>query len=719
MATFEIKGPDGHIYEVDAPDEQSALSAFQEIVAPKPPEKTPEQRAADALRPPGGYPSDNLANVAVPDTLREIKNDPLRQILGATGEYVDAAMLGTADEALAGLYAIGAMVPGGRSPSAAFSQELSRLEQRRRDYRAINPEQATAATITGAVVNPLNLVGGEFVAAARNAPARIGRAAGVGGGVGGVAGAASTEGGLPERATGGAIGAGLGGLAGLLGQPGAELLGIGGKKATEGGRAIINTLRNQAQASANPELQAEKLLARAFMQDDLPLGFGPAPVNQPLPGQGLVNVGGENVKNLGRLATVAPGRARQTAANFFDEQAAGATDRAADAVSNLAQRGYYGTVEELDAARRATAAPLYDAAYARPAVDQWSPRIAQVMQRPSMRAAFAKAQRIAAEEGRDPMELGLTFNEAGDPIFLEGARNGQIPSTQTMDYIKRGLDDVVEQYRDRTSGRLVLDTEGRAINNTRAEFVGLLRGGNPEYAAALDAWSGPSHALDMLEVGRDIYNSRSRPADLIRRFQELSPQDQDLARIGFVRNAVEDLGNVGDTGSVYLRLFGNQNKRAVAQVMFPDEQSFNRFAAQMRAEREMLAANKTAMGGSPTSRIDADKADAAMQGASDVLSFADAIKSGNPLRILGLAFDKGQNLARGVTPEVADALANRLFTSDPIQIQRVLSQVGAVRNPAPAFMLQPGITQFGRRTPLPAMFGYGSGQIGAAIASPQ
>ena len=67
------------------------------------------------------------------------------------------------------------------------------------------------------------------------------------------------------------------------------------------------------------------------------------------------------------------------------------------------------------------------------------------MKRPSMKAAFAKAQRIAAEEGRNPKELGLDFNQAGDPQFLAGADElGQVPSTQTLDYIKRGLDDVVE-----------------------------------------------------------------------------------------------------------------------------------------------------------------------------------------------------------------------------------------------------------------------------------
>src|SRR5690606_447481 len=32
MAIFEIQGPDGEIYEVDAPDEGAAISAFQQYI---------------------------------------------------------------------------------------------------------------------------------------------------------------------------------------------------------------------------------------------------------------------------------------------------------------------------------------------------------------------------------------------------------------------------------------------------------------------------------------------------------------------------------------------------------------------------------------------------------------------------------------------------------------------------------------------------------------
>jgi hypothetical protein len=713
---MEIELPDGTI--LDAPDGLNPAqikTLVQNYQAKNAAPKASLQEQVDYLNRATLAPRMELDPNASHDAIREVPNSPLRQAHGALGNVVDAMMLGGADEVLAGLYALPRLVPGGKSFSGTFDQELARLEQQRRDYEAVNSDQATAATVAGAVLSPANVLGGEFIAAARSVPARAGRAALTGGGVGGATGALSATGDVGDRLAAGATGAGVGAVAGLALQPGMELLGFGARKGGETGLAVLNTIRNQAAARTNPQAQADKLIARALLDDQIPLGYGPAPLPAPLPGQGTINLGGQNVTALGRQATVAPGPARTTAGNFFEQQAAGAPDRAADAVRHMADRGYYGTVQELDAARRASARPLYDLAYSQPAVEQWTPRIAELFRRPSMRAALARAQRIAAEEGRDPRELGLTFNEAGDPVFLAGAdANGQIPSVQTMDYVKRGLDDVVEQYRDRTTGRLVLDTEGRAINNTRAEFVGIMRQGNPNYAAALDAWAGPSHALDAVEVGRDIYRARGNPADWIRRFQQMSPQDQDLARIGFVRDATADLGNVGDSGSVYLKLFGNQNKRAVAEVMFPDRQAFERFAAQMQAERQMLATNRTVMGGSPTSRIDAEKE--SFEGASNALSLLDSLKSGNPLRIVGQALQTGRNLQRGVTPEVADALANRLFTSDPVQIQRILSEIGAVPRPAPTATLPHGLL---RRTPAVPLAGQGIGYGAGLLYSPQ
>ncbi len=56
-----------------------------------------------------------------------------------------------------------------------------------------------------------------------------------------------------------------------------------------------------------------------------------------------------------------------------------------------------------------------------------------------------------AVDGEDEVLDVLGFNAAGDVIFIER------PNMQTLDYIKRGLDDVLEKYCDSTTGILRLD----------------------------------------------------------------------------------------------------------------------------------------------------------------------------------------------------------------------------------------------------------------------
>lgn len=633
------------------------------------------------------------------DSIREIKNTPGNQITGALGNYVDAAMFGGADEALAGVHAL----TGGN-----FNQELARLEQARRDYNAVNNAQGNAATVGGIVGNPTNLMGGEFIAGGRSALTRGGRAAEIGGAMGGTGGFLGTEGNLQDRELGGLLGTGGGAALGLAGQPLMELLGLGLKKTGEASLGAVNTIRNQANARSDPTGQAERLLARSFMDDNVPLGYGPAPVNPPLPGQGAINIGGENVASLGRQATAAMGPTRAKAAEFFGEQASAAPDRAADALKGLSSKGYYGTLEALDKGREAAAAPLYKAAREKGSVGVWNDHLSELIKRPSLGSAWQRAKAIAGDRG-DALPEIFTMDAAGN---ITGVK--QVPDLKTWDYIKRGLDDVIADNKNSITGKIETD-KGRGVVALKRELLDELDAQIPEYKAAREAYAGPSHSIEVVDQGRDFWKSKGDPADTIRAFKDMSAADKDYARIGIVREAMKDVGNTADAGSVYVKLFNTPNKRALLETAFPDRASFEKFATQMRAEKEMLATNRTVTGGSPTSRIDADKA--ALSEGNNVIDWVSALKSGNPLSILGMTLDKAKNLQRGLTPEVSTELGNLLFQMDPIEIQRIMSRVGSVRVPAPVSALSPGATMFLRNTPLAPLLGYGSGQAGAAIAS--
>lgn len=61
----------------------------------------------------------------------------------------------------------------------------------------------------------------------------------------------------------------------------------------------------------------------------------------------------------------------------------------------------------------------------------------------------------------------MDFDEAGDPIL------GKVPKMRTINVIKKGLDDIIEQYRDPATGKLCSTSAGRAIN--QAGMLGHLK----------------------------------------------------------------------------------------------------------------------------------------------------------------------------------------------------------------------------------------------------
>ena len=74
---------------------------------------------------------------------------------------------------------------------------------------------------------------------------------------------------------------------------------------------------------------------------------------------------------------------------------------------------------------------------------------------------------------------------------------------KTLDYIKQGMDDVVETYRNKMTGKLELDRLGSATNNTLRTLIKRIDDVNPDYAKARAAYEGPAKMKTaMLKKGK-------------------------------------------------------------------------------------------------------------------------------------------------------------------------------------------------------------------------
>jgi hypothetical protein len=154
---------------------------------------------------------------------------------------------------------------------------------------------------------------------------------------------------------------------------------------------------------------------------------------------------------------------------------------------------------------RTAAAPLYPPAYAAPGAS--SVQLDDIINRPlSMKPGIARAKTIAEEEGRDPTSLGFDLTSDGEVTL------GRVPSFQTLDYVKRGLDDILEPHRNQITGKLDLNEATRAINATKNTLLGRVDAVNPLYADARRAYAGPAAAKDALARG---YDSMGLDPDLL------------------------------------------------------------------------------------------------------------------------------------------------------------------------------------------------------------
>jgi hypothetical protein len=333
---------------------------------------------------------------------------------------------------------------------------------------------------------------------------------------------------------------------------------------------------------------------------------------------------GENARGLLAAATRTSGPARTLARDALENRQAGLAERVTNAIerdlgpiSNPHQ-----VADNLMTRARATAAPLYDAAYSKAGADAFTQKVAPLLDRPSMQKALGKAYRIAAEEGRNPEELGLIRDANGnvklsDTITLGSDESGALtmgrepvtapaPTWQTLDYVKRGMDDVVESYRDPVTGKLRLDTEGRAINNTLRTYMRAFDEANPEYAAARKAYSDPVSGINAMNAGRKALNMTAD--DLEARMRDMTPFEKEMFALGARRAMAEAIASKGDSANTINTITGTGKKRAMLARLFGDRPAFKRFVQTLGQEKEGFRTYARGLSGSPTALNLADDA---------------------------------------------------------------------------------------------------------------
>lgn len=471
------------------------------------------------------------------------------------------------------------------------------------------------------------LLGGFAFAPARGAavPGLVGRL-GQATGVSGAYGVAEGDGVL-GRLGSGAASAGVGlATAGLL----------------EGGGALVGrTLRGNAQRAAErvgvgataPERRVTGAIGRALERDQLsPAQYLDNLANAP-EGRLPFQSGGENLLGLAETMATAPGNARRALVGAVEGQRDEASNRvtARLAESFGAQGNGFQALRQRVAARGTAAnAGMGEIEGAVVALDD------QAVQALRSRLS-SRAVRDAAEEAI--AELTPEGSAAANRLFGLGERVADMPA---------GANITVREAQDISYA--LKEAAGRAYRggfNSRGEALQTLsnairtnartpeRGGVQAYDDWLKSFGDASEAIEGQRVGQNIFAKANEKnamsaAELSDRWSKWSEQARENFRLG-VGEAVLDRvrGNGGVTAM--RRLIRDNEIADRIRVAFNDEDAFLAFMRTADDEVSMANTGSQVIGGSPTARRAAGRADVEAQGFDPMAMVEAAADFTNPV----------------------------------------------------------------------------------------
>lgn len=408
--------------------------------------------------------------------------------------------------------------------------------------------------------------------------------AGIGGASGAVAGAGTSEGDLGDRAVG-AVG---GGATGAVVAPALA-------KGLSAGQALYRAGRNAIQPSqAAVDRRATEKVLQAMERDKLTPDDVRARIaeDQRLGVQSSVADVSPAMKDLAEGVTTLHGAGAGKLGKMYEERLASGRENVGQrAFRDLAKgQDYSATESSLMSTLRSNADEAYEKAYSLGEVND--PRIMAVLENDTFKEAYKKARKIAETEaqaaklrGEDPSKYQLRgiyeMDEQGNPIKI-----GEVPDVRTLDYIKRGMDAIIDKGFD---GQGLSKAEAGALRDLKKVFVKAIDENAPEYAAARAKYAGDAEVLDALRLGKDEFlKPKMLPEDAKKLVAEMSEGEREALRTGVAQSILTKITEAPQQINAAQRIIGAPATRKRLEALFEDPAEYKVFEAALERESELF-----------------------------------------------------------------------------------------------------------------------------------
>ncbi len=396
----------------------------------------------------------------------------------------------------------------------------------------------------------------------------------------------------------------------------------------------------------------------------------------------LVDVGGKRMQRLARGARTGTGG--EVLDEMLEHRTAGASDRFVDALDDITgtQRGIPQELEAMITRQKAQADRLYPAARAA-GLEVKSENAAQVdvlrrvLTKPKFRQAFAAAQELA-DDMDDPIADIFTTNTDGTVTL------STIPDVRTLDYIKRGVQAVIEKGN---GGAGLASDAASNLRKQLRDVLGVYDDLVPAYGEARQAFAGEAELRDAYTAAVDgaakrLSADRKLPpflqasADDVRyAVDQMTEGEREAYRLGAIAAMRRSEQNLADTGDRVKKLFGTPAMRAKLRAIFPDDPTFAQFEARMGDEATMRGSADFLRGGSNTAEKLVDAGEAG--GLSGLATLLGRAISSPAAAALQLGQATARRAVQGQSVTIAEGIARRaaLGPDDTAALLRYLQQL--------------------------------------------
>jgi hypothetical protein len=458
----------------------------------------------------------------------------------------------------------------------------------------------------------------------------MGRAAGAGATTGAIAGAGSeTEG---NRTSGALSGGATGAVLGPTVAKGAQLIG-------QGAVAVKNALRPSPGAV---EQRATNKVLEAMSRDDLDAKGLTDKLNADinLGVKSTIMDASPSLSSLGEAVVTRAGPGRKILGQGLNDRLEGGREAAASRALKDIGKGvdYVAQEDTLMGKLRANANTLYDQAYAHGSVDDT--RILKVLEDDTFKKAFKEAQAISGKEARaaelrgedaSRFKLQDIYSQDKDGNLVSV---GKIPDVRTLDYIKRGIDALIDKgYR----GEGMSKAEANALKDLKKAYVQVIDENVPEYAAARAKYAGDMEVLDALRLGRTDYLSpKMLPNEAKKVVDAMSDGERDALRAGVAQSLLTKIMDAPQQINAAQRIIGAPATRKRLEALFQDPNEYKVFEAAMQRESELFRNAQDIVRGSRTAnKTEALRDLKASNGIFDIAGEAVDLATGSPGSVVG------------------------------------------------------------------------------------